>query len=239
MRIGGICTRLADSTELRWRSIVAACLVFGCMMIGTGSGGIEATNWYLLFIYGGFLILTAQMSDTVSAFFSGRGASLWDHARYFINGVPVGVELKAAGDDAHNELLAQRQQVSFWTLMPSAFITWIFAKSINNSAVLGGTFGVMGGVGYAGWYTSFFAAAFVGYTLRTKYGFTSLPQAVERCYGPAASVCFSLALLFRLWNEVWSNSVVVASFYGIYLSIYRSIDRCRYREDIVREELEQ
>jgi Na+/proline symporter len=50
--------------------------------------------------------------------------------------------------------------------------------------------------------------------LRTKYGFTSLPQAIERCYGPGATVCFSLALLFRLWNEVWSNSVVVASFYG-------------------------
>ena len=29
-----------------------------------------------------------------------------------------------------------------------------------------------------------------------------------------ALLCFSLALLYRLWNEVWSNSVVVASFYG-------------------------
>jgi len=133
--------------------------------------------------------------------------------RYFMRGDPIAEEIVAA-DGELNEHLAQRQQVGFWTLMPSAFITWIFAKSIQNSAVLGGTFGVMGGVGYAGWYTSFFAAAFVGYVLRTKYGFTSLPQAVERCYGSAATVCFSLALLFRLWNEVWSNSVVVASFYG-------------------------
>ena len=37
---------------------------------------------------------------------------------------------------------------------------------------------------------------------------------MERCYGTVALLCFSLALLYRLWNEVWSNSVVVASFYG-------------------------
>ena len=34
--------------------------------------------------------------------------------------------------------------------MPSTFITWIFAKSINNSATLGGRFGLLGGIAYAG-----------------------------------------------------------------------------------------
>ena len=66
----------------------------------------------------------------------------------------------------------------------------------------------------SGRYTSFFAAGAVGYVLRTRHGFRSLPAAVERCYGPVATFCFSVILLYRLWNEVWSNAAVVASFYG-------------------------
>lgn len=90
----------------------------------------------------------------------------------------------------------------------------IFAKSIQNAATFGGRWGILGGVGYAGWYLSFFAAALVGYVLRTRAGFQSLPTAIERCYGPLATLGFGLALMYRLWNEIWSNSVVVASFYG-------------------------
>ena len=97
----------------------------------------------------------------------------------------------------------------------AAFITWIFAKSINNAAVWGGKFGILGGVAYAGWYTSFFSAAFVGYLLRTRYGFRGLPMAVERCCGPVGLICLNIALLFRLWNEIWSNVAVVASFYSV------------------------
>ena len=73
----------------------------------------------------------------------------------------------------------------------------------------------MGGVAYAGWYTSFFSASLVGYYLRTRYGFRGLPMAVERCYGPDGLICLNIALLFRLWNEIWSNVAVVASFYSI------------------------
>lgn len=213
--ISGMVERLSQSTELRWRLLILACLVFGGMMIGTGAGNDERLNWYLLYVYGGLLIMTAQLSDSVPAFFTGRGASFWDHVRYYVRGDPASARLVAtSGEVSEQDPLAERVQVGFWTLMPSAFISWIFAKSIENAAVLGGYYGVMGGVGYAAWYTSFFTAAVVGYVLRTKHGFTSLPQAIERCYGPGATVCFSLALLFRLWNEIWSNSVVVAAFYG-------------------------
>ena len=63
-------------------------------------------------------------------------------------------------------------------------------------------------------YTSFFSASLVGYVLRTRFGFQGLPIAVERCYGPVGLICLNLALLFRLWNEIWSNVAVVASFYS-------------------------
>ena len=98
--------------------------------------------------------------------------------------------------------------------MPSAFITWIFAKSIHNSAVLAGMYGPLGGFAYAAWYVSFWSAAFVGYMLRTRHGYGSLVVAVDTCYGPVAAFGFGLALLVRLFNEVWSNTTVVASFYG-------------------------
>jgi Na+/proline symporter len=98
--------------------------------------------------------------------------------------------------------------------MPSAFITWIFAKSIHNSALLGGRYGMGGGVAYSAWYISFLSAATVGYVLRTKYGYKSLPEAINNTYGPLACLLFMFCVLFRLFNEVWSNATVVGQFYG-------------------------
>ena len=144
-----------------------------------------------MYWYSAILIATAQMSWTVREFYEGVGMSLQDDVQYFFFGLlPKESELRA------------RQEVGFWTLMPSAMISWIFAKSIQNAAVWGGRFGIMGGVAYAGWYVSFWTAGLVGYFLRTRSGFASLPAAVERCYGPAGLLCLNIALLFRLWNEV-------------------------------------
>lgn len=46
-----------------------------------------------------------------------------------------------------------------WVLVFSAAITWVFAKSIANAAILGQAFGFLGGVGYATYYLSFLVAA--------------------------------------------------------------------------------
>lgn len=109
---------------------------------------------------------------------------------------------------------ADAQGIGFWTLMPSAFITWIFAKSIRNSSVLGGRFGMAGGFAYTSWYLSFFSTAIVCYILRTKYNFKSLPTAICKFYGPLPVFLFQLCLLFRLFNEVWSNATVIGGFFG-------------------------
>lgn len=36
-----------------------------------------------------------------------------------------------------------------WALMMSIFISWIFAKSVNNAANLGAVYGMVGGLAYA------------------------------------------------------------------------------------------
>ena len=144
-----------------------------------------------MYWYSAVLIVTAQMSWTVSEFFMGEGVPFMDQVQFFFFGLEPKETEKVA-----------RSEVDFWTLMPSAMISWIFAKSIQNAANWGGRFGVMGGVAYAGWYVSFWTAGLVGYLLRTRFGFRSLPAAIDRCYGPVGLLCMNLALLFRLWNEV-------------------------------------
>jgi Na+/proline symporter len=48
-----------------------------------------------------------------------------------------------------------------------------------------------------------------------KKGFSSLPEAINARYGSMACITFFLAILYRLEQEVWSNALVVASFYGV------------------------
>ncbi|EEC43005.1 predicted protein [Phaeodactylum tricornutum CCAP 1055/1] len=95
---------------------------------------------------------------------------------------------------------------SYAILAGSTFISWIFAKSIQNASILGARYGILGGFAYGTWYIAFLSVGVVCYYLRTNQGYTSLQEAIfER-----------LAVLFRLYQEIWSNSLVVASFYGDY-----------------------
>lgn len=95
----------------------------------------------------------------------------------------------------------------------SAFISWIFAKSITNSAKQGGRYGVVGGFAYSMWYLAFPASAIVIYQLRKK-GYRSLPEAIYDKYGTSACLVFAGCVMYRLYNEVWSNSRVIADFFG-------------------------
>lgn len=211
VRLSDVCRRLHESKELRWRLLMLFAFAVGSLTASAGNLSNEH-NWQLLFWYSALLVVSAQFSDTVAAFFVGEGSSIMDTVRHILYGVEYGSMVMVSPGSKHSQ--EARRSVGFWTLMPSAFITWIFAKSINNAAVLGGRFGILGGVAYAGWYTSFWAAGFVGYWLRTRHGVRSLPQVIEKVFGSSANVCFGLALFFRLWNEVWSNIIVVAQFYG-------------------------
>jgi len=91
----------------------------------------------------------------------------------------------------------------------------VFAKSIYNSAKLGASYGIVGGLAYSAWYSSFTCVSVVIYRLRLK-GYKSLPEAINDKYGPMACISFMLAIVYRLYQEVWSNQIVVASFYGVF-----------------------
>lgn len=99
-------------------------------------------------------------------------------------------------------------------LMGSLVISWIFAKSITNAANLGLAYGLVGGVAYAAYYLSFIVAGYVIYQMRTKGGFTSIHQFLTIRFGKGAMFLFSVLIAIRLFNEVWSNTMVIGSYFG-------------------------
>ncbi len=106
------------------------------------------------------------------------------------------------------------QSPGFWLLTSSLIISWLFAKSITNAANLGLSFGMVGGVAYATYYLSFIVAGVIIYQMRTKGGFSSIHHFLEKKFGREAIVLFSILISFRLLNEVWSNTMVIGSYFG-------------------------
>jgi SSS family solute:Na+ symporter len=109
---------------------------------------------------------------------------------------------------------ARGRAASGWALTCSIFISWIFAKSVTNAANLGATYGVVGGLAYATYWLSIPVAGIVIYWLRTRHGATGLVPFLIARYGRFAAIAFMLAILIRLYNEVWSNTAVVGAYYG-------------------------
>ncbi len=105
------------------------------------------------------------------------------------------------------------RETSGFFLTSSVLISWIFAKSVQNAADLGQKFGLPGGAAYAAYWLSFIVAGVVLYRLREN-GFRSIHHYLGDRYGSGAIWIFSLILLFRLWNEIWSNTIVMAQYFG-------------------------
>ena len=99
-------------------------------------------------------------------------------------------------------------------LTSSLVISWIFAKSITNAANLGMEFGMVGGLAYAAYYLSFLVGGVVIWQLRTKGGFQSIHHFLSSKFGRSAVVIFTILIAFRLYNEVWSNTMVIGSYFG-------------------------
>ena len=77
---------------------------------------------------------------------------------------------------------ADKTRFSYSVLAGSSFISWIFAKSIQNASTLGAEFGSIGGVAYGSYYIAFPAVATSIYFLRTRQGYKSLPQVSILCF---------------------------------------------------------
>lgn len=218
--------KIRKSKQFWMRSaFIAIAAIIGPLRIEGTCGRDDITNycdnWHLMFWYGVFLVASANISYAPFEFYLGEGVSFTDTAKFFLLNqqppTPQEEELAARHrwvEKAENDDEESTGNVKFITLMPSVFISWIFAKSIRNSAWLGGRYGILGGLAYTSWYLSFFTTGIVCYRLRTKYNFKSLPCAVRKNYGAVAVILFQLCLFFRLFNEVWSNAGVIGGFYG-------------------------
>ncbi|MDV2991253.1 MAG: hypothetical protein N4J56_000907 [Chroococcidiopsis sp. SAG 2025] len=99
-------------------------------------------------------------------------------------------------------------------LTASIVVSWIFAKSITNAANLGRSYGLMGGLAYAGYYIGIPICGILIIRLRRMTGSRSLAEYVSKTYGNAAVKFFMAIVLLRLYNEVWSNTAVVGSYFG-------------------------
>lgn len=96
----------------------------------------------------------------------------------------------------------------------SAAITWVFAKSIANASALAYGYGVVGGIGYTVYYLSFVVAGVAIWAIRKRWGYRSLSHLMVERYGFVAARLFLLLVAFRLMNEVWSNTKVIALYFG-------------------------
>jgi Na+/proline symporter len=99
-------------------------------------------------------------------------------------------------------------------LILSLVISWIMAKSVINAAGLGQSIGILGGIGYAVYYLSFLVAGFFIYQLRTQGGFSSIHSFLSTKYGRHAVILFTVLIGLRLFNEVWSNTIIIGSYFG-------------------------
>lgn len=106
------------------------------------------------------------------------------------------------------------REISTGFLIGSVVISWLFAKSITNAANLGASYGIVGAFSYAAWYLTIPVVGVVIYKLRNNFDVESLSDFVTSKYGRLASLGFLIAVLIRLFNEVWSNTAVVAAYFG-------------------------
>ncbi|HKO14813.1 MAG TPA: hypothetical protein VJU87_01185 [Gemmatimonadaceae bacterium] len=109
---------------------------------------------------------------------------------------------------------ARGREPTLGFLFGSLFIAWIFAKSVTNAANLGATFGMPGAVAYAAYWLSIPVAGLVILGLRSRFGARTLPAWLAQRYGRGAAATFMLAIFIRLYNEVWSNTAVIGSYFG-------------------------
>lgn len=106
------------------------------------------------------------------------------------------------------------KEPSWWMLTGSLVISWVFAKSIVNASDLGNKFGAIGGLAYAAYYLSFIVAGVVIYYMRVRGKLKSIHSFLDENFGRRALQLFSLIIAFRLFNEIWSNTMVIGSYFG-------------------------
>jgi Na+/proline symporter len=100
-----------------------------------------------------------------------------------------------------------------WMLILSQVTTWIFARSLMNSAILGYFYGIWGTLAYAAYYGSFLTGGFIVARLR-EGGAGSVQDWLGARFGGAGTGCYNLVVALRLLSEVFANLLVVGLIFA-------------------------
>lgn len=100
-----------------------------------------------------------------------------------------------------------------WVLVLSQVTTWIFARSLMNSAILGYYYGIWGVVAYAAYYGSFLTGAMIVDRLRAQ-GARSVQDWLSEAFGAAGHITYNLVIALRLLSEVFANLLVVGLIFA-------------------------
>jgi len=100
-----------------------------------------------------------------------------------------------------------------WMLILSQVTTWIFARSLMNSAILGYFYGIWGTVAYAAYYGSFLTGGFIVARLRDG-GAGSVQDWLGARFGGVGTGCYNLVVALRLLSEVFANLLVVGLIFS-------------------------
>ena len=100
-----------------------------------------------------------------------------------------------------------------WVLVLSQVTTWIFARSLMNSAILGYFYGIWGTLAYAAYYGSFLSGAFIVGRLRED-GARSVQDWLGARFGGTGKACYNTVIGLRLLSEVFANLLVVGLIFA-------------------------
>ena len=98
----------------------------------------------------------------------------------------------------------------------SQVTTWIFARSLMNSAILGYYYGIAGVLAYGAYYGSFLTGGLIVGRLRAR-GARSVQDWLSAEFGSLGTGCYNLVIALRLLSEVFANLLVVGLIFAAVL----------------------
>lgn len=101
-----------------------------------------------------------------------------------------------------------------WTLILSQVTTWIFARSLLNSAILGYYYGIAGTLAYAAYYLSFLTGGFFVGRLR-RDGYHSIQDWLNTRFGVTGTHAYNTVVALRLLSEVFANLLVIGLIFQV------------------------
>lgn len=108
---------------------------------------------------------------------------------------------------------SQGRAPGLWTLVLSQVTTWIFARSLMNSAILGYYYGAPGTLAYAAYYLSFLSGGYIVARLRQSDS-ASVQDWLGARFGPMGQGSYNLVIALRLLSEVFANLLVVGLIFS-------------------------